>query len=231
MFSLMIFIVFLDLWLNLGLVSDEAARIFISPLIIIFGLLLFVPVIRKEFVKWFVLDKKRMDKVICYPIIASIILGFAINIYRFIPFWLGYDVVGIGKNQVTILEDVSDFGMALAAYVIAPFSEEFAFRFLAFVGVALMIKDFVKGTKWEKKAQLLFVERRKLILAFWVLFTGAIFSVMHGPGVLNFPLYLIGGVVNAYFFLRFGFLSAWISHGTFNFFSGIALTVIMNFTL
>lgn len=220
---------FLDIRLNIGLTSDEVMPIFITPFVTILSFLMFFPALRKEFVKWFVLDKKRLDKTICYPVLASILLGFIINIYRFVPYWFGYDVVGVGKKQVTVLEDVSDLGMAIGVYIIAPFSEEFLFRFLAFAGAALWIKNLLEGTKWQEQAQLLFAKKRKLVISSWVVITNLAFSFMHGPDLLSFPLYFLGGMVDAIFFIRFGFLSAWISHGSFNFFSGILLSIIISF--
>lgn len=216
----------LDLLLQLGLTSsEETLNIFIIPFITICSFIFFLPVLRKSFFAWFLLDKKEIHQAICFPILAAILSGFLVNFYRLLPYWLGFDPVGVGSQQVTVLDGVSPLGLALGTSVLGPFSEEFLFRYLMFSGIILLWADF--PPKWVSGINEHIQKRKKTYWIGWVLLVNVIFALLHGPNLLNFPLYFLPGIVDTLFFLRYGFLAAWISHGVFNLFSGITLHIIL----
>ncbi|WP_338450112.1 CPBP family intramembrane glutamic endopeptidase [Niallia oryzisoli] len=226
---LTIIMVFLDNAFHLGLTSDAGLDIFITPLVMICSLIIVYPMLRSDFNKWFLLDKKKLHQAICFPILLSVLMTFLVNLYRFVPYWLGHEVIGVGSNQVTTVEGITDIGLEIGSVVFGPFTEEFIFRYGLFAGVALFISYSLRNNilKYERYKKL-FDQNKKTIIITWLILTNILFALAHGPNVLNFPLYFITGVIDTLLFLRFGFLAAWISHGTFNLFSGISLQIIMN---
>jgi hypothetical protein len=73
-----------------------------------------------------------------------------------------------------------------------------------------------------------FIQKNKYYLTVWLLVITTWFAVGHGSDITNFHSYFIPGLFFGIFFLKYGFLSAWLSHATFNAFSGIAWSIIIN---
>lgn len=215
--------------LKFGLSSNEGLTIFIVPLCLMLSWIIVDENLRKDFVNRFLLSKKNLHLSICIPILVSIITEFVLNLLRFVPYWLGYDVINPGKNQVTTLNDFTATGLLFSVSVIGPFSEEFLFRYLPYGGLSLAFAGMSKEIKWLKNIyDALFINKNPKYIWAWIIITNIVFAMAHGPDILSFPLYFIPGIVFSLFFLRFGFLAAWISHGASNLFSGIAFEIIVN---
>jgi len=218
----------LDKVFNLGLISEEAADVFTTLFILICTVVFFIPGLRKSFSKWFLLDRKKIVQSICFPILAAILMDFLENLYRLIPYWLGSDIIGVGSNQITTIKGVSDLGLELGTSILVPFNEEFIFRYLMFVGVPLLIVYTLNDFDWFNRIKRLIEKRKKMYLISWIIIVNLLFGMAHGPDLLSFPIYFSSGILFTFFFLRYGFLSAWLSHGMSNLFSGVALQIILN---
>lgn len=215
----MIVIIFLDKYFRLGLTNDVAIEIFITPFIFILTCFIFSRKLRENFSSSFVLKNGETYKVICYPVLVAIIHAFLVYIYMYTPYWLGFEAIGIGSKQVTTVNGVSDLGLVIGVSIIGPFIEEFFFRFLLFGGFIMGLTKLSLKYKWINS-------RKYLIIFSLVIIINSVFSLIHGPNILSFPLYFSGGVIHTLFFIRYGFLAAWISHGMFNFLSPIAHSII-----
>lgn len=217
----MIIYIFADKFFQLGLTSDAAIDIFTLPFMYIITLLIFLPQARKKFVSWFILKREETYKSVCFPILVAIIQSFLVYIYLYTPYWLGSEAISIGSKQVTTVEGVTEIGLTIGASIIGPFTEEFIFRFIliaGFIGILnLLIRKFNR-----------FIKMKPIAIFFWIIVTNSLFSIAHGPDLLSFPTYFVGGVIPSLFFIRYGFLAAWISHGMFNFLSPIAFSIIHN---
>jgi len=220
-FLVMIVYIFTDEFFQLGLTSDDAFDIFTLPFLIIITLLIFLPRARKKFVSWFILKKEETYKSICYPILVAIIEAFLVYIYLYTPYWLGSEAIGIGSNQVTTVEGVTEIGLTIGTSIIGPFNEEFIFRFILIAGFIETLNFLI--SKYKR-----LIKIKPIAIIFWIIVTNSYFSLIHGPDLLSFPTYFVGGVIPSLFFLRYGFLAAWISHGMYNFLSPIALSIIYN---
>jgi membrane protease YdiL (CAAX protease family) len=120
-------------------------------------------------------------------------------------------------------------GLIFSVSVISPFSEEFFFRYLLYGGLSLAIVEMAKENKVIKKIYIeLFINKNQIYIWSWIILTNIGFAMAHGPNIISFPLYFISGIVFSIFFLRLGFLAAWISHGSANLFSWIAHEIIVN---
>lgn len=218
-----------DKILKFGLSSDDGIAIFIVPFSLCWSWIVVHTSLRKDFFKRFVFNKKNIHLAICIPILVAILMEFVLNIVQFIPSWFGYDVIKPGTNQVTTLKDFSELGLIFSVSVISPFSEEFICRYLLYGGLSLAIVGLAKENMWIKKLyHELFIIKNPRYIWSWVILTNIGFAMAHGPDILNFPLYFLPGVVFSIIFLRLGFLAAWISHGSSNFFSWIAHEIIVN---
>ncbi|MFQ6391321.1 type II CAAX prenyl endopeptidase Rce1 family protein [Priestia aryabhattai] len=220
--------IFLDEIFGLGISNDAAFETFIAPFVMLVSFVLTFPYLRKRFTSWFILDKGKIHQAICLPILAAIAMGFAVNIYRYIPYWLGSDPIGVGSNQVTSIEDITQVGLTLLTSIIGPLNEELMFRFLIYVGLFYLLTKNKNRYPWLSRLNAnIFTFKNPIYILGLVCGINVLFALVHGPNLLNFPLYFLGGAVNTLFFIRYGFLSAWISHGVFNFFSGITLSIVV----
>ncbi|MDN4608084.1 CPBP family intramembrane glutamic endopeptidase [Sporosarcina highlanderae] len=208
-----------DIFFQLGLTSDDANNIFTLPFLYFITLLILLPRMRKKFVLWFIFKKEETYKTICYPILVAIIQSFLVYIYMYTPYWLGSEAIGIGSKQVTTVEGVTEIGLTIGATIIGPFNEEFIFRFFLIAGFIEILNFSI--SKFKRLIKL-----KPIAIIFWIIVTNSFFSLLHGPDLLSFPPYFVGGVIPSLFFIRYGFLAAWISHGMFNFLSPIAFSII-----
>ncbi len=220
-FLVMIVYIFADKFFELGLFSDDAFRIVTLPLMCFITLLSIIPPLRKKFVTCFILKMEETYKSICYPILVAIILAFLVCIYQYTPYWLGSEAIGIGSKQVTTLKGVTEIGLTISSSIIIPFNEEFVFRFILIAGFIEILNFLI--SKYKR-----LIKIKPFAIIFCIIVTNSFFSLNHGPGLLSFPIYFVGGLIPSLFFIRYGFLAAWISHGMFNFLSPIANSIIHN---
>ncbi|MFS0815215.1 hypothetical protein [Peribacillus phoenicis] len=83
-----------------------------------------------------------------------------VNIYRFFPYWLRFEPVGTGRNQVTTLQEITDIGLMIGLVTIGPINEEFIFRYFLYAGMILAFADMAKDFRWtDKLFNHLFVSR------------------------------------------------------------------------
>lgn len=238
-------IISLDSVVHLGL-SEEIYNIFITPLLMVVYCIFLFSIIRKDFMKRFIL-KKQLHKVVCYPIIMSIVLVFVINSSRILPIFFGGEPTGVGSNQFTAIDELSPLGRFLFLSLFTGFTEEVLFRYLPFGVLFVLLNEFDKASTYSIKENIhvkkrsakvvdffirvkekLFIEKETSYLFCWVVITSIIFSLAHGPNLTNFHFYFIAGLVNGWFFIKYGFLAAWISHASFNALSGPAMMIIIN---
>ncbi|CCW04860.1 MULTISPECIES: CPBP family glutamic-type intramembrane protease [Bacillus] len=136
-------------------------------------------------------------------------------------------MIGIGSGQVTYTSDLTTTGFLFLVSIIGPFNEEIFFRYLLYAGIFLVLADFKTKFLWlEKVYHELFIHKNPQYIWSWVILTNIGFALLHGPDISTFYLYFIPGVVDALLFLRLGFLSAWLAHGTFNLCSLTVLSII-----
>ncbi|MFB5094223.1 CPBP family intramembrane metalloprotease [Bacillus cereus] len=217
-FVLLIFILVLaDKLSGLGLSNNNhAVESLYSFSVLLAGIFIF-PIIRNDFKNRFILNKNKLYLTISLPIIIGILIQFIVTFIRFIPTLLGQDMIGIGSEQITYTSDLTKTGFLILVSVIGPFQEEFVFRYLFYAGIFLALANFKVKFSWIKKIyNELFIHKNPLYIWGWILVTNLIFTLYHGPDITNFYAYFIPGVINALFFIRLGFLSAWLAHGVFN---------------
>ncbi|QWH76008.1 CPBP family intramembrane metalloprotease (plasmid) [Bacillus mycoides] len=194
--------------------------------IVLAGIFIF-PTIRKDFQNRFNLNKNKLYVTIGLPILIGILMQFIVNFIRFIPTFLGHDMIGIGSGQITYTTDLTKTGFLFLVSVIGPFNEEFVFRYLLYAGIFLALADFKTNFSWiEKFYNELFIHKNPKCIWGWILVTNVGFAVFHGPDISTFFLYFIPGAIYTLFFLRFGFLSAWLAHGAFNLCSSTVFSIL-----
>jgi len=220
-FLVMIVYIIADNFFHLGLTNNNAFHIFIFPFLLIIFLLIFYPRVRKKFVSWFILKKEETYKSICYPILVAIIQAFLLYIYVYTPYLLGSEAIGIGSNQVNTVEGVTEIGITIGRSIIGSFNEEFLYRFILIAGFIEILNFLI--SKFKR-----LIKIKPIAIIFWIIVTNSYFSLNHGPDLLSFTPYFLGGIIPSLFFLRYGFLAAWISHGMYNFLSPIANSIINN---
>lgn len=122
--------------------------------------------------------------------------------------------MNLGSHQVTQVASVWD-GLFVSG-IMAPLYEEFLFRVLLFAVIAYGIDFFSHSTQGSNIYD---VKNR----ACWIviIISSCLFSFVHGPDLTSFHLYALGGVVNAWLFLKYGYLSAVVGHFSFNWLSVI----------
>ncbi|MCM3390455.1 CPBP family intramembrane metalloprotease (plasmid) [Ureibacillus chungkukjangi] len=115
-------------------------------------------------------------------------------------------------------------GEVILTGVLGPFNEEVIFRFLLLYFLPYSFFYYIFEEKCTRRLVFsrdnilikAFKERNKGIVICWVILLSSLFSIVHGPNFLSFPMYFLGGIIFSYLFLRFGFLPAWIAHGSYN---------------
>ncbi|MEX5522088.1 CPBP family intramembrane glutamic endopeptidase [Bacillus cereus] len=199
--------------------------------IVLAGIFIF-PTFRNDFQNRFILNKRKLFLTIGLPILFGILLQFTVTFTRFIPTFFGYDMLGIGSNQITYTSDLTKTGFLFLVSIIGPFNEEFFFRYCLYAGIFFVLADFKTKSSWlEKLYHQLFIRKNPPYIWSWVIITNIVFAFIHGPNLSTFYLYFIPGIVNTVVFLRFGFLSAWLSHGIFNLCSMTVLSIVTNILL
>ncbi|MFJ5717295.1 type II CAAX prenyl endopeptidase Rce1 family protein [Neobacillus sp. NPDC093127] len=241
LFFFMFLLLYLNEKLELGM-NDTHVELMVTPFTVFMYLLFVFPNLRKDFFKRF-WAKDNLTYSICFPILVSIFLVFLINIFRLVPLMFGSgSVVGVGKGQYIEEADLSLLGGLLFHAFFPTFSEEFLFRYLCYGGLFVFFTYTIlqkpgndnsqRTTKFERCVDWfrtkLFVEKNKYFVLSWLLIITTWFAMIHEPDITNFYGYFIPGLVFGIFFLKYGFLSAWLSHASFNALSGVAWTIILN---
>ncbi|HEQ3527746.1 TPA: CPBP family intramembrane metalloprotease [Bacillus cereus] len=194
--------------------------------LVLTGIFIF-PTIRKDFQNRFILNKNKLYVTIGLPILIGILMQVILTLIRFIPIFLGHDMIGIGSGQITYTSDVTKTGFLFLVSVIGPFNEEIVFRYSLYAGIFLVLADFKTKFSWiEKVYDELFTHKNPIYIWSWVVVTNIGFALLHGPDISTFFLYFIPGTIYALFFLKSGFLSAWLAHGAFNLFSWTVLSIL-----
>ncbi len=225
LFFTLIFLLFLlDSLLKLGVMTSQGFDIYLV-LIIFLMLLIGLSSLRKDFLNRFAPVKTYGLSYIYISICISAVLAMVMNVIRYVPFWIsGEDLIGVGSKQITSFEGFSIVGRYILTVIVGPFNEEFLFRYLSYGGLFLLIKQLPDHPwlRWiHNISDHLFVKKTKIYIIFWVLLTSTWFSLVHGPNLLNFFFYFFSGVVYGVLFLKYGLLSSWTAHGSFNLFSNI----------
>lgn len=241
--SFMIFLVILllDSKLELGF-SKLEIDVFIFPFLVIFNFFIIYPNLRKKFYKQFI-KTKELHLLIALPILISIIKLFLVYIYIYLPIFFNKDPVSIGSDQYVASESLTSLGQFLLLGILGPFSEEVVFRylllyllpytfFLYLYNERVLIKRIVSksvflfGKKIYKK---MINIHRKVFITIWIILISCLFSLAHGPDLWSFPIYFMGSVIYSYLFLKYGFLPAWVAHGSYNALSPIMNTIVIMF--
>ncbi|MBU9723651.1 MULTISPECIES: type II CAAX prenyl endopeptidase Rce1 family protein [Bacillaceae] len=244
-FILIFSLALLDKFINLGLTKDMYNS-FVTPFLLMVYFIFVYTSFRKDFLIRFILTRE-LYKVICYPIFLSLFLVFVINASRFVPLYYGGEIIGVGSKQGTDFNELSTVGKFLLVSLFTGFTEEVAFRYLAFGGLFLFLNQLVaplphhhkSGSKPPFKVieflielrEKLFFKKNKYYLFSWLLLTSSIFAFAHGPDITNFHLYFLPGFAFGWCFIRYGFLAAWICHASFNALSWPALIIIYSLLL
>ncbi|WP_419880454.1 hypothetical protein ACN6MY_12250 [Peribacillus sp. B-H-3] len=108
-------------------------------------------------------------------------MAFLINLYQYVPYWLGFSPIGVGSNQITTIKGVSNLGLMLGTITIGPFNEEFLFRYLLFVEAALLFANIPKDLFSEFQQHI--IKHKKLYLICWIIVVNMFFGFAHGPSI------------------------------------------------
>ncbi|EJV74604.1 hypothetical protein IG3_05731 [Bacillus cereus HuA2-1] len=221
------FLIYGDKFFGFGLsrLSVGVESLFLLTLLL--ALLITIPKLRRDFTGYFFLrDKKHL--IIGLPILLAIGMQVAFNFARFIPTWMGGEMIGVGSGQFTTSEILSEMGELILVSIIVPFNEEFLFRYVPYAAILWGANCAKEYSNVFKKLYLnLFVEKNTKYVWVWILSTSFVFAMIHEPNLLNFSFYFIPGIVYALLFLRYGFFSAFLAHSFYNLCSGIVLGMIM----
>lgn len=240
-FLILFLVIFLNIKLHLGF-SKTDMILFITPFLTLFNIFIMYPSLRNSFFKQFI-KTKEMHLLIALPILLSIIELFLVYIYMHIPIFFNKNPVSIGSNQYVTSESLTVLGDFIMTSVFVPFNEEVIFRFLLLYYFPLFIfQSLLKIRKilnrilpslilvfGKKIYEEIFIKKNRVIIFAWVTLTSSLFSIVHGPDLWSFLIYFPGGVICSYLFLRYGFLSAWIAHASFNTLSPFLQYVVMIF--
>ncbi|UCZ54957.1 CPBP family intramembrane metalloprotease [Bacillus shivajii] len=227
--------------LKLGMTASDIDMFTLPFITIIFFLIVF-PTLRKHFFEVFV-KTKELHLIIGLPILFVLTKLFVTYAYMFLPLFFQGEKVGIGSNQYVAGDELSIIGMLTLSSVLAPFNEEFLFRFFLLFFIPYV---FLHAMTNEDGSQLsgvaltihsnashlynkIFLEENRLIIMTWVIAVSCFFSYLHGPDMVAFPIYFVGGLLYSYLFLKYGFLAAWFAHGFSNAMSPIIYMIFLAF--
>ncbi|USP55942.1 hypothetical protein J2N67_006191 (plasmid) [Bacillus thuringiensis] len=220
------FLIYGDRFLGFGLsrLSTGVEALFLLTLLL--ALLITIPKLRKNFTGYFFLSDK-MHLIIGLPILLAIGMQVTFNFARFIPTWMGGEMIGVGSGQFTSSEILSEMGERILVSVIVPFNEEFLFRYVPYVVILWGTNSAKEHSNVFNKLHInLFVEKNIKYVWGWILSTSFAFAMIHDPSALNFSFYFIPGIAYAFLFLRYGLFSAILAHSLYNLFSGIIFEMV-----
>lgn len=118
--------------------------------LVLTGIFIF-PTIRKDFQNRFILNKNKLYVTIGLPILIGILMQVILTLIRFIPIFLGHDMIGIESGQITYTSDVTKTGFLFLVSVIGPFNEEIVFRYSLYAGIFVVLADFKTKFSWIEK--------------------------------------------------------------------------------
>lgn len=213
-FLILLIVISLDIKLNLGF-SENDIDVFIFPFLTSLNFFIFFPGLRQNFYNQFI-KTNELHLLIALPILLSLIQLFLIYIYMYIPVLLNKSPISIGSNQYVTSENLTTFGEFFLTSIVGPFNEELIFRFLLLYYVPFIILSSLSKERKQNNYIDYLIKKKKALISFWVILISGFFSLMHGPDLWSFMIYFPGGVICSLLFLRYGFLSAWIAHASFN---------------
>ncbi|MBE7121983.1 CPBP family intramembrane metalloprotease [Bacillus cereus] len=220
------FLIYSDKFLGFGLSRLSAGAESLFLLTLLLALLTTIPKLRRNFTGYLLLSDK-INLIIGLPILLAIGMQVAFNFARFIPTWMGGEMIGVGSGQFTTSEVLSEMGERILVSIIIPFNEEFLFRYVPYAAILWGANIAKEHSNIFKKLYFnLFVEKNTKYVWVWILSTSFVFAMIHEPSVLNFSFYFIPGIVYAFLFLRYGLFSAILAHSSYNLFSGIIFEMV-----
>ena len=238
-FVIFLVIILLNSKLQLGF-SNLEMDVFIFPFLLILSFFIVIPKLRKSFYKQFI-KVKELHLLIALPVLISIIVLFVVYLYMYLPIFFNNHSVSIGSDQYVASETLSNLGQFVLMGILGPFTEEVIFRYLllyllpsifllflynerAIIKRIVPKSGFLSGKRIYQK-----MTNNKIFITIWVIIVSSLFSLGHGPDLWSFPVYFLGGVIYSFLFLKYGFLSAWVAHGSFNVLSPIMNIVVLMF--
>lgn len=173
-----------------------------------------------------VIDEIRFRGKKSTTILFSILTGIGARILictiSILPTFFGGNVIGIAKGQLDI-SNYSFFERILVVVLFGPCEEEFLFRVLIFTFVSFILGCITSKLKMDIPIN---VFNTKSVLCWVLVLVVSIgFSLCHQPDLSNFSTYFIPGLVFTIMYIKYGFYSAWISHGVYNLIAVIYLFV------
>lgn len=210
-----------DKFLGLGFLKLSFGVESLILLTLFFAFLITIPKLRSDFAGYFYLsNKKRLT--IGLPILLALGMQVAFNFVRFIPTWMGSEMIGGGSAQFNTPGVLSEIGERILVSIIVPFNEEFVFRYVPYAALLWLANNAKEYSNVSNKLYFnLFVEKNTKYVWVWILSTSFVFAMIHEPSILNFSFYFIPGIVYAILFLKYGLFSAILAHSSYNLFSGI----------
>ncbi|BAU27108.1 CAAX prenyl protease-like protein [Aneurinibacillus soli] len=236
--SICVLILIINIKMNWGMTEEDIQLAFVPAYMALFFLMSFSN-LRKAFMERLITSKDYIS-VISKPIVIGVITVFILEGTRYLPLIFNGDIIGIGSGQVKDDGHLSRFANWFLTCIIAPSNEEFITRFLFYDGVCLLLLSMIAPLPREKVktfnaaqmvlykmlnlfnimieifVQKIFQRSSKLGTCIYVIVASTVFSILHKPDITNFHLYFLGGVVDWFFFLRYGLIASFLSHATFN---------------
>lgn len=150
---------------------------------------------------------------IIVPIIVGLSDRVLTNVLQVLPYLFGGEIIGIAKGQLS-MESFNLVEKVLIGSVLGPFTEEVIFRIVFFTTV-LYIAGYIDN-KFNKRFSDKVYNLKSILCWVLIIINGVLFSLFHEPDISNFHLYFTGGIAYAIVYIKYGFFSAWLSHGIYN---------------
>lgn len=200
---------------KIGIINNEAQRMF-DLLWSSFGILVVLksisPKLAQCIVNEFSIRQKSINAIIV-PIIVGLSHRVLNNVLQVLPYLFGGEIIGIAKGQLR-MESFNLVEKILVGSVLGPFTEEILFRIVFFTSI-LYIAGYIDN-KFNKRFSDKVSNLKSILCWVLIIINGVLFSLFHEPDISNFHLYFIGGIAYSVLYIKYGFFSAWISHGIYN---------------
>lgn len=155
-------------------------------------------------------DIKRVRAaIIPFCILTGLVLTFFARWYQDKASLYGMEV-SPGARQVNFPESCPDTVDAIligvVVVLVSPVLEEILFRFIGLGIVQTIITA----------SQVITTKYVKLFNFFWIIIISTIFSLLHGPDWLSFPVYFISSMAFSLFYLKYGLMASILVHSSGN---------------
>ena len=170
------------------------------------------PKLAQCIVNEFSIRQKTIGAIIV-PIIIGLLHRISNNILQVLPYLYGGEIIEVAKGQLN-MDSFNFIERLLVGSILGPFSEEFICRIVFFTSI-LYIARYI-DVKFNKRFSDKVFKLKSILCWILIIINGILFSLFHEPNISNFHLYFIGGVAYAVIYIKYGFFSAWLSHGTYN---------------